>query len=741
MAIENTASRTSYLTDGQSTAFPTGFPLAEADGITVILEDMTTGDSQVLTRDADYVAHVLDNDGLVITMGPARPAGYRLHLLRTTAPVQRVQLPTAGAVPSRKLESTVDRQAMAVQERIRDLERAITGPIHETVPMAVPAARQRADRLLAFGAEGQTQVTDLTVTRLYAIADSVIVGTETADGWQWISDGESTDYQLPEAWAGMVSPLSLSVAADTQHVDYSDYTVGDGILRFPAPWQAGVVITGRNLLAGVGGLRDEVADLAAGIEENRAQTLEARDQAQAAKGGAETARDQAGAYAAAAQTARGGAETARDQAAAFALILSSGRIVHVVETTPGPELGQDGDMALLYGAYPYLFGPKAAGAWVHSVPLRGTGNVNGPATTVAGRLAVWLNEAGTQLGQFELVPATTTVAGLMSATDKAKLDGVASGATALVLASTNPAALGTSAPGSGTTAARADHVHPLPAAATTTVPGLMSATDKAKLDGVAASAAEARSSNAALTATDNGKTLLLSGTWTQTYAAGSSLPAGWRCRAICVSGTITHDPSGGELIGGTVTAVQKAGDIWDIMWDGGAYVLSRLAGRRMELLTSGTSWTPPAGVYQVLAEAVGGGGGMQVTGSGSGGGGAGGRCVDIVTCTPGVAVAMTVGAAGSTGATPTNGGTTTFGPLLANGGYAGSVTNVASGGTAAGGLINQRGGNGVPVDMGGTYKDGWGGVTGGPLSGLYGSGGGNQVTPAQAQQGAILLIY
>lgn len=65
--------------------------------------------------------------------------------------------------------------------------------------------------------------------------------------------------------------------------------------------------------------------------------------------------------------------------------------------------------------------------------------------------------------------ATTSVAGLLSAADKLKLDGIATGATALSLSSTLPAAETSSAAGTigvGTTAARSDHVHPMPAIST-----------------------------------------------------------------------------------------------------------------------------------------------------------------------------------------------------------------------------------------------------------------------------------
>lgn len=45
-----------------------------------------------------------------------------------------------------------------------------------------------------------------------------------------------------------------------------------------------------------------------------------------------------------------------------------------------------------------------------------------------------------------------------------------------------PAALGTASPGSSALYSRGDHVHPLPAAATTSAAGLMSAQDKGRLD-------------------------------------------------------------------------------------------------------------------------------------------------------------------------------------------------------------------------------------------------------------------
>jgi hypothetical protein len=60
--------------------------------------------------------------------------------------------------------------------------------------------------------------------------------------------------------------------------------------------------------------------------------------------------------------------------------------------------------------------------------------------------------------------------------------------TATLLGTTVPKADGTASAGTSTQAARADHVHPKQADATSSASGLMSAADKKKLDGIAAGA-------------------------------------------------------------------------------------------------------------------------------------------------------------------------------------------------------------------------------------------------------------
>jgi hypothetical protein len=121
--------------------------------------------------------------------------------------------------------------------------------------------------------------------------------------------------------------------------------------------------------------------------------------------------------------------------------------------------------------------------------------------------------------------------------------------------------------------------------------------------------------------------------------------------------------------------------------------------RYVETLTSGTSWTVPAGVEYVNAKLVGGGGG----GGGPSSEAAGGEIQETnVTTTPGDSIAYAIGAGGAAntvgGNTTFTGATTALGgnPTLANTTYAGGPigTNGISAGNGGGAALGNGGGPG-----------------------------------------------
>ncbi len=119
----------------------------------------------------------------------------------------------------------------------------------------------------------------------------------------------------------------------------------------------------------------------------------------------------------------------------------------------------------------------------------GTTAVVGVGTTAARADHVHIHGAQTD-GTLHAA-ATTSVAGFMSAADKTKLDSTAT------LSSAIPASVGAQTAGVATTASRSDHIHDHGnqtagthhAAATTSVAGFMSTTDKTKLDSLSTAVA------------------------------------------------------------------------------------------------------------------------------------------------------------------------------------------------------------------------------------------------------------
>ena len=197
------------------------------------------------------------------------------------------------------------------------------------------------------------------------------------------------------------------------------------------------------------------------------------------------------------------------------------------------------------------------------------------------------------------------------------------------------------------------------------------------------------------------------------------------------SGVCTIDPVGSETVNGNATWTLNAGDSVALVSNGVNWLV--VAGyikpatpkqSGMQAFTSNGTFYVPDGVTRVKVTVVGGGAGG---GDVRGGGGAGISIKNISGLTPGAAIAVTVGAAGSG---RLNGNSSSFGGYCtANGGFANG-----NGGTATGGDINLSGGLGGPIQAnafsGGGGAGGASGTFGigyGPMgsggAGMFGSGG------------------
>jgi hypothetical protein len=131
--------------------------------------------------------------------------------------------------------------------------------------------------------------------------------------------------------------------------------------------------------------------------------------------------------------------------------------------------------------------------WYYKVATAGATNIGG---VTDWQIGDWVISNGSSWDKIDNTEdttlASTTVNGLMSAADKTKLNGIATGAAAVgSTAGSNIAATG--AVGTSTTAARSDHTHAhgnqaggtLHSEATTAVAGFLSPTDKVKINNMA----------------------------------------------------------------------------------------------------------------------------------------------------------------------------------------------------------------------------------------------------------------
>lgn len=230
----------------------------------------------------------------------------------------------------------------------------------------------------------------------------------------------------------------------------------------------------------------------------------------------------------------------------------------------------------------------------------------------------------------------------------------------------------------------------------------------------------AKSANYTAVAADKGYLFGCTGSWTLSLTAASTLGNGWYLYLQNTgTGTVTVDPNASETIGGVSTADLKPGDIWLIVCDGTNFQLERLTGNNSQTFTSTGTFTVPAGVYRIYAEAWGGGGSGSVGNTGCGGA-AGGYSAGWINVTPGQTITATIGAGGAsqtgTNADGNNGGNTTFDVLTANGGEKGYYASSQNyqlfsvGGSASGGQINVQGGNGFGLNVLGTVAYAQGGT-------------------------------
>ena len=318
-------------------------------------------------------------------------------------------------------------------------------------------------------------------------------------------------------------------------------------------------------------------------------------------------------------------------------------------------------------------------------------SITGDAATVGGNLPAAFAVAAHVHGA-----ATTGAAGFMSATDKAKLDGVASGATAYVHPTT-------------------DGSHHVPATGTT------HSTQVLKSGATAGSEAWGVVE------------------WTEVSGKPTTMPASdvyaWAKTAVKPAYTAAETGAPGT------TGVGASGT-WPVSITGNAATVGGLTAAqlsataaRLAVFTASGSFTVPDWVTKIYVTAVAGGGGSAGAAASSyrsGGGGGGGGCVEYpLTVIPGQILSITIGDGGVAGIVGGTGGTgqsTSVGSLLTLTGGSGGIygsSSTAYGGVGGVGPFGVGGNGSGPNLLAGSGTAGGGGGGGGAGSSFNNIGGGS----------------
>ena len=214
-------------------------------------------------------------------------------------------------------------------------------------------------------------------------------------------------------------------------------------------------------------------------------------------------------------------------------------------------------------------------------------------------------------------------------------------------------------------------------------------------------------------ASDRGKLVGCSGTFTLTLTAAATLGSGFSFAVLNYgSGTVTIDPDGTELVDGASTIALAAGESCVLMCTGSAWrAIGRATSngefRSVQKFTGSGTWTKPSGLKRVKVTVVGGGGGgandpgsANKWNAGGGGGGASVKWIEAGSLGSTESVTVGGGGAGGTGssyAAGAAGGSSAFGAHCSATGGAGGTACAATpvarpaGGAGSGGDLNISG--------------------------------------------------
>lgn len=161
MTIESLVSRNDYIGTGGVSVYAYGFKIIEDTDLLVTVQDGTTGVESTLTLGLDYsVSGEGEESGGDVTLSENLADGDLLTIRRVRPLLQSTDIETQGVSDPSVLEDTFDHLTMICQQQQDEIDRSLRLPETEADLYELPTATQRANKFLAFDADGEPIASD-----------------------------------------------------------------------------------------------------------------------------------------------------------------------------------------------------------------------------------------------------------------------------------------------------------------------------------------------------------------------------------------------------------------------------------------------------------------------------------------------------------------------------------------------------------------------------------------------------
>lgn len=208
MTVESGSSRAQYSTNGTSGPWTVPFYFLESSHLKVYHTDVA-GEETLLTLNVDYnVLGAGNPNGGTVTTTEAYVSGGSITLLRDVPATQGTDYRTADSFPAESHEIALDKLTMLAQQLIEIVSRALVFGVAEGVSPVLPAASDRANKLLGFDSLGRPTALIPAAGSASALALDLLSATQASKGAALVGLGGTQAYSTGSVGRRLVERVS-----------------------------------------------------------------------------------------------------------------------------------------------------------------------------------------------------------------------------------------------------------------------------------------------------------------------------------------------------------------------------------------------------------------------------------------------------------------------------------------------------------------------------------------------------